>query len=110
MGRIVIVAYKAKEGQADRLSELVRDHVHVLRAESLVTDRAPIVMKTGGDVLIEVFEWASRESVEAAHSNEAVLRMWGQFAEACDYIPIGDVEEAGNLFSEFTPVDVYAAN
>lgn len=109
MGRIVIVAYKAKSGQVDRLYDLVRNHVRMLRSESLVTDRTPIVMKSGDDTFIEVFEWASQEAVESAHSNEAVLQMWGQFAEVCDYIPIADVEEASNLFSEFTPVGIDAA-
>jgi hypothetical protein len=32
--------------------------------------------------------------------------MWQRYAGVCDYIPIGQVPEAAELFSEFTPVDV----
>jgi len=31
--------------------------------------------------------------------------MWRAFAEVCDYVPIGTVEESGQLFSEFTALN-----
>ena len=105
-GKIVIAAYRAKPGKEQQLHELVKKHVPMLREQSLVTDREAIVMQSGTDTYIEVFEWASAAAIESAHSNESVLAMWGDFAKACEYIPIAKVEEASNLFSEFAPVEI----
>jgi hypothetical protein len=33
-----------------------------------------------------------------------VLELWQRYAAVCDYVPVGTLEEAGQLFSEFTPV------
>jgi hypothetical protein len=63
-------------------------------------------MRASDGTVIEVFEWVSKEAIEAAHKNEAVVTMWQRYAGVCDYIPIGQVPEAAELFSEFTPVDV----
>lgn len=39
MGRFVIDAYAPKPGKAEQLLAAVRNHLQVLRAENLVTDR-----------------------------------------------------------------------
>jgi len=57
-----------------------------------------------------VFEWASREAIEAAHENPVVKTMWTAFAEVCEFVPIGALAEAGDLFPEFTPVDQAATD
>jgi quinol monooxygenase YgiN len=103
MTRIVIAAYRPKPGKAGALKRLMREHLPTLRAQSLVTDRPSIMMEAGDGTIIEVFEWASREAMEAAHTNPAVLQMWEEYAQVCDYVPVGQVEEASQLFSEFTP-------
>jgi hypothetical protein len=41
MGRIVMVAYRPREGAEARLLDLIRDHVPILRREGLATDREP---------------------------------------------------------------------
>lgn len=105
MGRIVIVGYRPKSGKQEALRRLILDHVATLRSERLVTDRVPITMQAQDGTVVEIFEWASSAAIEKAHTNPAVLRMWGQLSELCDYIPIGQVAEAANLFSEFTPID-----
>ncbi|MEP6513876.1 MAG: hypothetical protein ABJA79_08400 [Parafilimonas sp.] len=101
--RIVIVAYKPKEGKAETLRQLMREHYSILKSENLVTDRASVMMEAKDGTIIEVFEWKSKSAVEQAHTNPVILEMWGKYAEACDYIPVGKVEEASNLFSDFTP-------
>lgn len=106
MGRIVIACYRPKPGMREKLIELTRTHVRRLRAERLVTDREPIAMVAGDGTVLEVFEWASKEALEAAHSNPRVQAMWGEYAEVCDYVPVGEVPEAEELFSEFTPLEV----
>ena len=101
--RIVIVAYKPKTGKSEALQELMREHLIILRQQQLVTDRNSIMMEAKDGTIIEVFEWKSKAAIEQAHSNSEVLKMWAKYSEVCDYIPIAKVEEASQLFSEFTP-------
>ena len=103
--RIVIVAYKPKSGKIEELRVLMREHCSILRQQNLITDRPSTLMEAKDGTIIEVFEWKSKAAIEQAHSNPEVLKMWGQYAEVCDYIPIGNVEEAGRVFSDFTPFD-----
>jgi len=102
--RIVIVGYKPFAGKETALKELIKNHVGILRAQGLASDREPILMQSANGTIIEVFGWKSKEAIEAAHTNPAVQKMWGEYAEVCEYIPIGSIQEATNLFSEFKPV------
>ncbi|WP_222931363.1 hypothetical protein [Xanthovirga aplysinae] len=63
-------------------------------------------MQAEDRTIIEVFGWKSKEALEAAHSNAAVQKMWGEFSQVCEYIPIGSLNESANLFSEFTPLNI----
>ena len=81
-------------------------HLATLRSIGLVTDRIPITMEAKDGTFVEVFEWASSEAIEAAHRHPVVLKMWEDYGRVCEYVPISQVPEASQLFSEFTPVDV----
>ncbi len=105
MGRIVIATYRPKSGREEELKTLVRQHVSRLQELGLATGRDPVVMQAGDGSVVEVFEWVSAEAIEAAHRDPKVAAMWGQFAEVCDYIPVGQLHEAGQLFSEFAAFD-----
>lgn len=106
MGRIAIACYRPKPGQQDALRALVREHVATLRSIGLVTNRVPITMEAKDGTFVEVFEWASPEAIQAAHSHPVVLRMWEEYGKVCDYLPLSQVAEASQMFSEFTPVEV----
>ena len=103
-GRIVIACYRPKPGKQAALRALMREHVPRLRAQDLVTDRQPIMMEAADGTVVEVFEWKSQEAIDAAHGNPAVLEMWREYGEVCDYVPVATVAEAAQLFSNFTPV------
>ena len=105
MGQIVIVAYAPKPGKAEALKNLVKNHVSRLNDEGLVTLREPVIMQTTEGVIIEVFEWLSADAIKMAHSNPVVHKMWGEFAEVCDYVPLNSLPETANLFAEFKAVD-----
>jgi len=106
MGRVVISCYRPKAGQQDALRALIRTHVSTLRSLNLVTDRLPITMEAADGTILEVFEWASQDAINSAHGNPAVLKMWEQYGQICDYIPVAQVPEATQLFSNFTPIKV----
>ena len=104
MGIIVIACYKPKDGKASALKELMKTHLPRLKTEGLVTDRESIIMEAADGTIIEVFEWISSEAIQNAHTNPAVLQMWGEYGEVCDYVPVGSIAEAANLFSSFEPL------
>lgn len=108
MGRIGIACYRPKAGQTDALRKLMLEHVATLRALGLVTNRAPITMEAKDGTFVEVFEWLSAEAIQSAHTNPGVLKMWEAYGKVCDYIPVAQVPEATQLFSDFTPVVVNA--
>ncbi len=97
--------YKPKPGKQDELNELMKTHLPILKKEGLVTDRESIIMQAEDGTVIEVFEWKSKQAIEAAHNNPAVLEMWGKYFEVCDFIPAGQVAEFSEMFSEFTPLN-----
>ncbi|HTF81400.1 MAG TPA: hypothetical protein VL947_06740 [Cytophagales bacterium] len=102
--RIVIVCYKPLEGKEEVLEALIRAHVDILREEGLASDRPSIVMRAKDGTFLEVFAWKSKEAIEAAHFNPRVQKLWEEFAEICEYVPVAETEEAGHLFSEFSPI------
>lgn len=107
MSRVVIAAFRPKPGMSEELLRLVQRHWGVLDEQGLVTPRARFVMQAKDGTVVEVFEWKSPEAVERAHGNPVVLRLWSEFEAACDYVPIGALEEAGHLFSEFDAIATF---
>ena len=105
MGRIVIVAYKPLPGKDEELEKLVLDHFGILRNQNLVSDKKPLIMKTSGGELIEIFEWKSSEAIQEAHSNAEVQKLWSRFQAVCTYEPPASIKEFSNLFSEFESID-----
>jgi protein tyrosine phosphatase (PTP) superfamily phosphohydrolase (DUF442 family) len=101
MPRTVIVGYRPKPGQHAALDALMCTHFARLYEQGLVTRRRPILMRARDGTVIEVFEWKSQRAIDEAHANAAVLAMWGEYAAVCDYVPVGSVAEAAELFSGF---------
>jgi len=102
---IVIVAYRPKSGKDADLLQLTREHVPLLRAEGLATDRPVIACLAQDGTVVEVFEWVAGGS-ERAHSNPAVLALWKRYAEACDFIPLASLTEASSMFASFSPIEL----
>ena len=105
MGRTVIVLYRPKQGKEKQLLQVIKDHLPILRAENLATEKKPVVMRAADGTVVEVFEWKSVEAIRQAHSNQVVGKLWEQFAEVCDFeIPV-NIKEFQNLFSEFETIE-----
>jgi protein tyrosine phosphatase (PTP) superfamily phosphohydrolase (DUF442 family) len=101
MPRTVIVGYRPKPGRQAALDALMCTHFARLYEQGLVTRRRPILMRARDGTVLEVFEWKSQRAIDEAHENPAVLAMWSEYAAVCDYVPVGSVAEAAELFSGF---------
>ncbi|MGA8533763.1 MAG: hypothetical protein WB615_06625 [Candidatus Tumulicola sp.] len=99
-----IACYRPKAGKQEDLLLLTREHVPILRKEGLVTERPAYAMRANDGTIIEVFEWKSKEAIDAAHTNPEVLKLWKRYEAACDYVPLGTLAEAQELFAGFDPI------
>lgn len=106
MGIMVIAAYRPKSNKAGELFELMKTHLPILRSQNLVADRPSYAMRAADGTILEIFEWKSRQAIEQAHSNAAVLAMWEQFAAVCDYVPLHSIKESGDMFASFDPIEL----
>ncbi len=104
MGVTVIAMFRAKPGLDDALLACLRDHLHVLRAQGLATERPALVLRARDGALLEVFEWVSQAAIDAAHSNPEVLKLWERYAACSDPIAMSDLAEAREMFPGFTRV------
>ncbi len=104
MGSISVACYRPRPGCEHALLELVRQHLPPLRAEGLVTDRVPIVMRTADGTIVEVFEWVSQEAIASAHENPTVLDLWKRFEAVCRYETPSNLVEFQNMFAHFEPI------
>ncbi len=103
--QISIACYQPKEGKAEELKVLVKEHIPILLEQHLVTDRKAIVMVAKNGTIIEVFEWVSDDAIGQAHNNPAVQALWARFNALCDYVAPGTLEECHHIFSGFRALD-----
>jgi hypothetical protein len=104
MGDVVIVGYKPKPGKESELLGLVREHVPYLRNLGLATDRPPIALKSKDGIIVEIFEWCDG-AIEKAHRDPAVHKLWAEYAEVCDYVPLVGLSEFNDMFAQFAPIN-----
>lgn len=105
MEKIVIVGYKPLEWKEEKLRELMKTHWSILDGENLVSDRKSIIMQSKDGTIIEVFGWKSEEAMQSAHSNPIVQKMWKEYEKVCEYVPMSNLEESNDLFSQFIPIN-----
>ncbi len=105
MERIVIVGYKPFPDKNQELKKLMRNHWEILFKEGLVTNRKSVLMESKDGTIIEVFGWKSKEAMDSAHTNPIVQKMWEHYSEVCEYIPVGEINESLEIFSEFKPLE-----
>ena len=105
MGVVVIACYRPKSGKNAELEALTKEHVPTLRAQGLVTDRTPIISRAADGTNVEVFEWASQEAIDKAHTNPEVLKLWERYGEVCDYGKLIEVKESSDPWAMFSPLN-----
>jgi hypothetical protein len=104
MGHHVIACYRPHAGKDSELLQCVRDHVPTLRKQGLITDRPAQVLRAKDGTLLELFEWTSEDAVERAHHDPVVQALWERFASVCDFVALGTLPEAQEMFPHFEPV------
>jgi len=101
---VSIVAYTPKKRKSKQLYDLLKRHVTVLRKENLVTKRPSVLLKSN-EGYVEIFEWKSGKSIDDAHKNSTVTKMWAKFNVCCEYTPLEKLEECKMMFANFKPLN-----
>ena len=105
MGDMVIAVYRPKSGRESELLALVKDHVPLLRRLDLATDRPALAMRASNGEVGEVFEWEAG-AIATAHEHLEIRKLWAQYSDVCDYVPLKSLVEAQGLFAQFEPLDL----
>jgi len=98
----VIGVYKPHAGKEDEFKSLIRRHYATLREQRLVTNRAPIFMRSADDgTYLELFEWESAAAAGAAHENKRVMEIWEGLADCADMLTLKSLKAAEKRFAHF---------
>lgn len=101
-GKVLSIAtYKPKAAQEEALMKLVERHLPKLRELGFATDRENYIAQSGDGTIIEVFEWASMNAVNAAHQHPAVSDIWEKMTLVAEFLPINQLPELNGPFADF---------
>jgi hypothetical protein len=103
-GDMVIAMYRPKPGKEAALRELIAKHVPTLRKRKLATDRPVVLLQATDGTFLEIFEWLPG-APEKAHSDPAVLAVWGPMHECADFATLASLPECQGPFPHFRAVD-----
>ena len=103
-GNLVVALDRQKPGKDAAVRALIARHVPTLRSLGLATGRAGVRVQAADGTYVEMFEWKPG-AAQAAHTNPAVLAIWGPMHEAADFVRLADLEESGRPFPHFRPVE-----
>jgi hypothetical protein len=106
MGIVSILLYKPKEGKEEELKKLIKSHVPLLRGLGLITFSQTYIARSVNGTYVEIFEWASPDSVEKAAKHPDIQALREKFMNVCDYQTLSSLEESNEEFPRFNSVNL----
>ena len=105
---VVLAVYRvAEKSQADFLRIVGEKREYFLKS-GYTTPRAPIFLRSSSspEFLIDIFEWASEQAIEKAHSDPVVLRYWSEMEGLWidGGLGLSQLPESDEAFAGFEPV------
>jgi hypothetical protein len=104
LGNVVVAMYRPKPRKDAALRKLIAKHLPVLRKQKLATKRPAMLLQASDGTYLEIFEWVPG-GAEKAHTNPAVLAVWGPMHDVCDFVTLADLPESEGPFPHFRAVD-----
>lgn len=103
---ITMALYQPHEGKEELLNEVLKSHIITLEEEGLITSREPIRAIASDGTVIEIFEWKSEQTKDAAHESKAVMKVWNKIMEIAEIKSLSSLDEAKHPFPNFAPFSV----
>jgi quinol monooxygenase YgiN len=101
---VFMALYRPKPGLENKLREILKLHIPVLREEGLLTDRELLTLQAEDGTIIEIAEWKSSEAIDKAHQSEKVMAVWDHIAAAAELTNLSTLSEAQYLFPNFKAI------
>jgi hypothetical protein len=105
MSELMVVGFRPKAAGEQALLGLLKEHVPFLQRLGLATDRRAVVMRSKSGDFVEIFEWRPG-ALEQAHQNAEVAAMWERFGAVCEFVPLAEMPEIGDLFAQFVLIEL----
>jgi hypothetical protein len=102
---MAFATYKPKPGKEAELQAIVRKHSTTLRELELITNRSSYLAQAEDGTIIEVFEWNSSDTVNAAHQHPAIIDLWEKMTLIADFVPMNSIREGSKPFPGFKIID-----
>jgi hypothetical protein len=106
MPEVVFALYRPHAGKDAELRTLIRQHIPALRELELITDRAPLLVRSQDGTYIEIFEWRTSDAARIAHEHPAVARIWEAMGQIADFPALEGLSESSGRFPHFEPVEL----
>jgi len=101
---VFMALYRPKPGFENKLREILKLHIPVLREEGLITDRELLTLQAEDGTIIEIAEWKSSEAIDTAHQSEKVMAIWDQISAVAELTNLSSLTEAHYPFPNFKAV------
>lgn len=101
MGRIATVCYRAKPGMQEALHALCAKHYARLYVHGFVTRKLPTFMTARDGCVIQVLEWKSAHSIEAASKHPMVSALRREYQNVSELVPLASLPEVAEPIALF---------
>jgi hypothetical protein len=93
-----ITAFRPRaDDAAEELAARLRELAAAMRAQGVVTDREPWILRASDDSCLLVHEWISPQAARRAADNPAINDALARVEAVAERIPWGELEEAEEL-------------
>jgi hypothetical protein len=87
------------------LADALARHVDILREQGYATELPVLYLRAEDGTVLEIFEWRSSATVEAAHDDKRVQAIWQTLEEAAEFVPLSKLPNAEDPFPHFERFD-----
>lgn len=105
---VVLAVYRVAEKAQPQFLRVVAEKREYFQKTGYTTARSPILLRSGSspEFLIDIFEWASEQAIERAHSDPIVLRYWAEMERLWidGGLGLNQLPESDESFAGFEPV------
>ncbi len=107
---VVLAVYRVAEKSQPDFFRVVSEKRTYFGKAGYTTSRSPVFLRSSAnrEFLIDIFEWASEEAIEKAHSDPIVLRYWSEMENLWidGGLGLAQLPESDEQFAGFEPVEI----
>jgi hypothetical protein len=107
---VVLAVYRVAERAQPDFFRVIKDKREYFAKTGYTTSRPAILLQStqNREFLIDIFEWASEQAIERAHSDPIVLRYWSEMENLWidGGLRLSQLPESEEAFAGFAPIEI----